>query len=175
MLKKLHVDPVEKIHSSVNFIFGKGVSDILPHDLEIEYSKRTGKVKSFSFEKNLIGTFRSDGGIALTIYGAKLFLNSNVYRDNCIVPVDDAIPFVSEGRSLFAKHVDICGSKVKCGSDVAIIDREDNVLAVGRALLSASYYLQAGIDTSISNTEDGLAHVRGIAVRVREGIKSRSL
>jgi uncharacterized protein with predicted RNA binding PUA domain len=174
LLKKLYVNPLEKILSSVDFIFGYGVSQVLPSNLEIEFSRRTGKVKSFSFEKNLIGTFRSDGGIALTIYGANLFLKSNVYRNNCIIPIDDAIPFVSEGRSLFVKHVDTCGSNVKCGSDVAIVDKQVKVLAVGRALLSTSYFLQLERENLGTNVDNSPSHVRGIAVKVREGIKSRT-
>lgn len=169
----MYVDPIERIHSCVDFIFGRGVSEVLPTDLELEYSRRTGKAKNFSLNKNLIGTFRSDGGIALTVYGANLFLKNSVYANNCIVPVEDAIPFVSEGRSLFVKHVFTCGSNVKCGSDVAIIDKNQSVLAVGRALLPASYYLQVGRE-HLGDARTDLSGVRGLAVRVREGIKSRT-
>ena len=135
--------------------------------MEIEYSKKTGKIKNFSSDGKLIGTFRTDGGIALTIYGADLFLKSKNFTSNCIVPVDDAIPFVSEGRSLFVKHVYKCGNNVKNGSDVAIIDPKDNhVLAVGRSLLPFSYY-----NTRMESHDRSL--LRGVAVKIREGIKSR--
>jgi uncharacterized protein with predicted RNA binding PUA domain len=136
--------------------------------MEIEYSKKTGKIKNFGSNGRLIGTFRTDGGIALTIHGADLFLRNKSFASNCIIPVDDAIPFVSEGRSLFVKHVYKCGNNVKNGSDVAITDPRDNrVLAVGRSLFPFSYY-----NTRLENPDRSL--LRGVGVKIREGIKSRS-
>jgi len=155
----------------VDFLFGRGISSILPNDLELEYSRKTGKIKSFSIDGKLIGTFRTDGGIALTINGANLFLKQKGYLSNCVIPVEDAIPFVSEGRSLFVKHVLRCGENVKSGSDVTVIDKNESVLAVGRSLLPFSYYSQSIDD--IANHQRG-SLIRGIGVKIREGIKSRS-
>jgi len=155
----------------VDFLFGRGISSILPKDLELEYSRKTGKIKSFSIDGILIGTFRTDGGIALTIDGARLFLKQQVYQSNCVVPIEDAIPFVSEGRSLFVKHVLKCGENVKSGSDVAIVDKNQSVLAVGRSLLPFSYYLQS-LDDITDHNRSSL--IRGIGIKIREGIKSRS-
>lgn len=156
----------------MDFVFGGGIGSSLSENIEIQYSKKTGKIKSFSIDGKLVGTFRTDGGIALTIYGATLFLKDKQFHKNCIIPVEDAIPFVSEGRSLFVKHVLHCGSNVNCGSDVAVIDRDKTVLAVGRSLLSYSYYAQAGNERD--SRSNGLPQIRGIGVKIREGIKSRS-
>ncbi len=168
MKKKLLIDPFQKISTHVDFLFGREISSILPKSMEIEYSKKTGKIKNFGSNGRLIGTFRTDGGIALTIHGADLFLKNKSFTSNCIIPVDDAIPFVSEGRSLFVKHVCKCGNNVKNGSDVAIVDPRDNrVLAVGRSLFPFSYY-----NTVLENPDRSL--LRGVGVKIREGIKSRS-
>ena len=168
MKKKLLIDPFQKISTHVDFLFGREISSVLPKDMEIEYSKKTGKIKSFGYDGKLIGTFRTDGGIALTIHGADLFLRHKSFTSNCIIPVDDAIPFVSEGRSLFVKHVHKSGNNVKNGSDVAIIDPKDHhVLAVGRSLFPFSYY-----NTRLENHDRSL--LRGVGVKIREGIKSRS-
>jgi uncharacterized protein with predicted RNA binding PUA domain len=80
------------------------------------------------------------------------------------------VPFVSEGRSLFCKHVKWCGSNIKVGSDVAVIDGNisggdgsDNssrrVVAVGVAMLSSRLMKQ---------------YRKGVAVKVRQGIKGRT-
>lgn len=166
-MKKIFVDSYLKILSHVNFIFGKNVGSVLPKELEIEYSRKTGRIKNFGLDGNLIGTFRTDGGIALTIYGARLLLKSSNFIFNCIIPYDDAIPFVSEGRSLFVKHVLHCGKNVKTGSDVAIIDQQHNVLAVGHSLLPFSYY-----DVKMQDIDRSF--MRGVGVKIREGIKSRT-
>jgi len=74
------------------------------------------------------------------------------------MPVQEAIPFVSEGRSLFCKHVEWCGSNVKVGSDVAVIDSDNKVIAIGIAVLSHKLIKR---------------YDRGVAVKCREGIKGR--
>ncbi|MDQ4066171.1 MAG: hypothetical protein M3114_01130, partial [Thermoproteota archaeon] len=87
-----------------------------------------------------------------------------------VMPVQEAIPFVSEGRSLFCKHVKWCGSNIKVGSDVAVIDGNSSgdgnddsssrrVVAVGIAMLSSRLLKQ---------------YRKGVAVKVRQGIKGRT-
>jgi uncharacterized protein with predicted RNA binding PUA domain len=166
-LKRLLIDPFQKISSHVNFLFGQGISSVLPADIDVEYSKKTGRIKNFGSSGKLIGTFRTDGGIALTIYGAGLFLKHPNFLFNCIVPIDDAMPFVSEGRSLFVKHVYRCGINVRIGSEVAVINSKQDILAVGRSLFPFSYYHD-------KNYENSRSPLRGVGVKIREGIKSRS-
>ncbi|WP_161486230.1 PUA domain-containing protein [Candidatus Nitrosocosmicus hydrocola] len=156
----------------MDFIFGNGISSVLSENLDIEYSKKTGKIKSFGINDRLVGTFRTDGGIALTIYGATLFIKQKYFLENCIVPIDDAVSFVSEGRSLFVKHVFSCGSNVKSGSDVAIIDKNESILAVGRSLFSFDYYTHNS--NQLESGDNIASQIRGIGVKIREGIKSRS-
>ena len=104
-----------------------GVSDALPADIQFSFSRRTGRIKNFSIGGRLALTLRTDGGLALTIMGAQYLLeNSKQFWENCVKPMQEAVPFVSEGRSLFCKHVDWCGSNIKVGSDVAVIDGNSN-------------------------------------------------
>ena len=146
----------EKIYHHIRALFK---IDTLPlGELEFEYSRKTGRIKNFSIGGKLFATLRPDGGLAITIFGARNLMNTNGFKENCVIPRTDCIPFVSEGRSLFSKHVEWCGSNVEVGSDVVIVDSNDNVLAVGRALLGAKAMKTYG---------------KGVAVKVREGIKSR--
>ena len=158
-MNPLPIDPREKVCRHVDALFGAGVSDALPQDMGFEYSRRTGRIKNFSIAGRLAGTLRTDGGIAMTIPGAQHLLdNSKKFRENCVTPVQDAVPFVSEGRSLFCRHVEWCGSAVRTGSDVAVIDG-NRVIAVGAAILPAQLMKQYG---------------RGVAVKIREGLKGRT-
>ena len=157
-MKPLPIDPYEKVRRHVDAMFGTGVSDVLPSDIRFEFSRRTGRIKNFGIGGRLAATLRTDGGLALSIFGAQYLLdNSKQFRDNCIMPIQEAIPFVSQGRSLFCKHVKWCGSNVKVGSDVAIIDNNDKVIATGVAMLSYRLIGQYG---------------KGIAVKCREGLIS---
>jgi len=146
----------EKIYHHLRALFK---IDIHPMgELEFEYSRRTGRIKNFSIGGSLFATLRTDGGLAITIFGARNLMKNKGFKENCVIPNSESLPFVCEGRSLFSKHVKWCGSNVEIGSDVAIIDTSDNVLAVGRAHLGAR----------VMKT-----YRKGVAVKVREGIKSR--
>jgi len=173
-LNPLPIDARDKVCRHVDAVFGSGVSEALPSNgsdnrLQFEYSRKTGRIKNFSVDETLIATLRTDGGLALTVKGAQYFANnSRAFRENCtVVPMEDAVPFVSEGRSLFCRHVAWCGSNVNTGSDVAVLDSKNgdsngnssNVIAVGIAVLSASLMNKFS---------------KGVAVKVREGIKGRT-
>lgn len=158
-MNPLPMDPLVKVSRHVDAIFGAGVAEALPDTLEFEFSRRTGRIKNFSLDGRLLATLRTDGGLALTIEGARHFVqNSKQFRENCIALVEEAIPFVSEGRSLFCKHVQWSGQNVRAGSDVAIING-DGVIAVGIAILGSALMNR---------------YRRGVAVKVREGIKGRT-
>jgi uncharacterized protein with predicted RNA binding PUA domain len=154
-LDAISVDPQEKIRHHLNALFGAYFD--LPKSTTFNYSRRTGRIKSFNFDNKLAGTLRTDGGIALTLSGAQKLMNNPLLKANCVIPIQDAIPFVSGGRSLFCKHVKWCGSNVKVGSDVIVIDDNEKILAVGRARIASSMMNGFGA---------------GVAVRIRQGIKS---
>jgi uncharacterized protein with predicted RNA binding PUA domain len=169
-LNPLPIDASEKVHRHVDAIFGAGVSDALPVDIQFNFSRRTGRIKNFSIGGRLAVTLRTDGGLALTIMGAQYLLeNSKQFWENCVKPMQEAVPFVSEGRSLFCKHVEWCGSNIKVGSDVAVVDGNINgggsdtnsrrVIAVGIAMLPSRLMKQ---------------YHKGVAVKVRQGIKGRT-
>jgi conserved protein with predicted RNA binding PUA domain len=158
-LNPLPIDARDKVCRHIDALFGASVSDALPTNIQFEFSRRTGRIKNFSIAGRLAGTLRTDGGIALAIAGAQYFLDhSRQFRENCVAPVQEAVPFVSEGRSLFCRHVDWCGSNIQVGSDVAVIDGS-KVIAVGVAMLPSRLMKQYG---------------RGVAVKIREGLKGRT-
>ena len=158
-MNPLPIDPHCKISRHIDALFGPGVSRALPPDIEPDFSRRTGRIKNFGIEGRLVATLRTDGGLALTIFGAQYLLDgSDAFIENCVVPVEEAIQFVSEGRSLFCRHVERCGSNVMPGSDVAVINGQRKVIAVGASLLPAQ--LMKRFD-------------RGVAVKVRDGLRSR--
>lgn len=148
----------EKIGYQIDALFGKGVSSVIPKEISFDYSRKTGRIKNFAINNELIGTLRSDGGIALTILGASILLTNRKFKQNCIIPIHDALPFVSEGRSLFCKHVEWFGSNINIGSEVVVIDKNEYVLAVGKSVVSQSQLR---------------GRIGDVAVKVREGIKSR--
>ena len=68
---------------------------------------------------------------------------------------DESVPFVRKGRNVFAKHVIYTSPDVRPKSEVIVVDRLENLLAVGKTVLSGN---------------EMLAFQRGVAVKVRRGI-----
>lgn len=156
-MRKLALDPKQKIAVNIDAIFGHGISSFIPLDrFEFIFSRRTGRIKNVFLDNNLVATLRTDGGLALTIFGAKLLMKSPNFKENCVTVSNDVSEFISNGKSVFCKHVINCGNNVRVGSDVAVLDEDGNVIAVGKAVLSAKMIRE---------------FKRGVAVKVRESLK----
>ena len=158
-MKPVPLNPRTKVISHIKLLFDTDVYNKFPVVIECEFSQRTGRIKNFAIGSKLFATLRKNGGLALSIFGAKEMVKFPEFKKNCVIPKDEAIPFVSMGKSLFCKHVKWCGKNVNIGSDVVIIDESNNVLAVGKAI--CGYKLMKKFEN-------------GIAVKIREGIKSRN-
>ena len=151
------MDHYLKLRCTIDALFGKGVSKYLPKDIEMTFSRKNGRIKTVSYHGKLLCTLRIDGGLAISPYFAQILLKSKKFRENCLEVNFDAAPFVEEGRSVFCKHVIWCGKNILIASDTPVLFK-DKVIAVGKAVLSSEM---------ISNFD------RGIAVKVRDSLKSR--
>jgi len=146
-----------KIKQTVDTLFGVGVSRYFPKQIDITFSKKTGRIRAVYLKENLLCTLRIDGGLAITPYLAQILLKSKRFRENCVEVSSDAAPFVEEGRSAFAKHITWCGKNIKIASDTPVLYK-NKVIAVGKAALSSEM---------IKDLK------KGVAVKVRDSLKSR--
>jgi len=152
------MEHVQKLENSLDALFGNGVSKYLPKDIEITFSRKTGRIRTVSHKGKLLCTLRIDGGLAISTYFAQILLKSKSFKENCIHINQDAAPFVMEGRSVFCKHVTKCGKNVQISGDTPVLFK-NKVIAVGRAVLSCEM---------ISDFN------QGVAVKVRDSLKSRN-
>lgn len=151
------MDPLFKIKHTIDALFGKGASKFLPKDIDIIFSKKTGRIKNVYHQEKLLFTLRIDGGLAITPYFAQLLLSSKKFKENCLEINKDAAPFVEEGRSVFCKHVIWIGKNIRIGSDTPVIF-QNKVIAVGKAILSSNM---------IGDFQ------RGVAIKIRDSLKGR--
>ena len=152
----MHMESILKLRHTLDALFGNGVSRYMPKDVEMTFSKKTGRIRTVSHKGKLLCTLRIDGGLAISPYFAQLLMKSKSFRENCVEITKDAAPFVSEGRSVFCKHVVWCGKKVRISADTPVLFK-DKVIAVGKAVLSSEM---------ISDFD------RGVAIKVRDSLKS---
>jgi conserved protein with predicted RNA binding PUA domain len=152
------MDQVLKLKYTIDALFGDGVSKYLPKDIEITFSRKTGRIRTVTHQGKLLCTLRIDGGLAISPYFAQILLKSKKFKENCLEINQDAAPFVEEGKSVFCKHVVWCGKNIRIASDTPVL-YNNKVIAVGKAILSSEM---------ISDFN------RGMAIRVRDSLKSRN-
>ena len=147
-----------KLQHSLDALFGSGTSKLLPKDIEMTFSRKTGRIRTVSQKGKFLCTLRIDGSLAISIHFAQMLLKNKKFKENCIEINSDAAPFVEQGRSVFCKHVISCGKNVQISTDTPVLFK-NKVIAVGRALLSSDM---------ISDFD------RGVAVKIRDSLKSRN-
>jgi len=147
---------LQKVRSIAAYQFGKGVGErLFPDNVRIVLSKRTGRIRHMYLGENRLATLRPpDGLFSLTIAGAKRIMEGVESPRLWVKVQKEAAPFIAKGKSLFAKHVMDADDEIRPHEEVIVINVENEVLAVGKAMLSG---------------REMKAFKRGVAVRVRRG------
>jgi len=147
---------LKKIRSVADYQFGRGFGvKLFPTNVEILYSKRTGRIRYVYLDGKRLATLRPTNGLfSLSIMGAKRIAESSGSA-KCVVTVrSDVSRFVAEGKDVFALHIVKADNEIRPKDEVIVVDQDSKVLSVGRAVLSG---------------EEMKAFKRGVAVKVRRG------
>lgn len=150
-----------KIRCITDYQFGKGVGNILfPDNVDIVYSKRTGRVRHVYLDGKRLVTLRPrDGFFSLTVFGAKKIVEGVKPLRYWVKVQDDVSAFIAEGKSVFAKHIVDADEEIRPMEEVIVINEEGEVLAVGKAILTG---------------KEMTAFKKGVAVKVRRGVTEES-
>jgi len=130
--------------SAISYMqFGKDAGDILlDGKLRIVKSKKTGKIRNvYCNEKHVLSMRAEDGMFTLKIDGAKLLHKYFKFPKLRVVVDKDAITFIKEGKSVFAKFVKDCDPELRPFDECLIVNESDELIAVGRCLLNRSEML----------------------------------
>ncbi|MGC2289714.1 MAG: tRNA guanosine(15) transglycosylase TgtA [Thermoplasmata archaeon] len=100
-------------------------------------SRNTGRLREFAYRNEPAFRIGNDGLPRPTWIGAGLLHRSVKAPGLRVVVRDDAVPFVREGRSLFSRFAGNVDPEIVPGASVLLVDRLDELLAVGRAELAA--------------------------------------
>lgn len=149
---------IQKVRAIANYQFESDAGYILfPDEVELIYSRRTGRIRHIYLEGQLLATLRPrDGLFSITIYGAERLKAVLKPLQSRVVAWEEVEEVIRSGRNLFARHVVAADEEVRPGSEVMVTTRDDDLLAVGKAVLSG---------------REMLAFKRGVAVKVRRGIE----
>jgi len=142
----------EMVKGAVDYQFGAGCGDAL-EPFTVVRSRKTGRVRRVEREGRPLGAIRSRDFFFLpSLEGALLIKEHLAYPSLRVVVSDDASPFVSRGRSLFAKFVDSCDPEIIPGQEVFLVDGDDQLIATG---------------TTTMNAREMMSFRVGVAVKVR--------
>lgn len=150
-----------RIRKTADYQLGKDVGKVLfPDSVTIGFSKKTGRIRHLFLDGKLLATLRpTDGMFSLTLHGAKRLVADLKPLRHWVRVEEDIASFIAEGKSVFAKHVTDADVEIRPMEEVIVLDEKDNVLAVGRAVLTG---------------HEMTAFKRGVAVKTRKGVKEES-
>lgn len=153
-------NPLGKIRSIADYQFGKNVGKkLFPDNVTFELSKRTGRIRFVNLNGERLATLRpTDGLFSLSIKAAKTITETIPEAKGFVVLKNDVSKYIAEGGDVFAVHVAAVDDEVRAKDEVIVVDENRQLLAVGRAALSAP---------------EIRAFKTGVAVKVRHGINSK--
>ena len=142
-----------KAVADMQFLSGAG-EKLLKEDIKIIKSKKTKKIRNiYTKNKHILSMRASDGLFTLKKEGAKILHKTYKNPKLRIIVNRDAVPFIKEGKSVFAKFVIDADENLRPLDECLIVDENDTLLAVGRCLL---------------NKEEMISFNYGMAAKTRE-------
>ncbi len=149
-------EDLPRARAIADYQFGPKASDALFRgDVAFVTSKRTRRVRNVLVDgKHVLSLRASDGLYTLKWAGGERIHEAIAAPRLRVIVETETAPFNRQGRSVFAKFVTEADTDLRPGEEVLVVDQEDGLLAVGRALM---------------NREEMLAFSVGPAVKVRQG------
>ncbi|MFX1369007.1 MAG: tRNA guanosine(15) transglycosylase TgtA, partial [Promethearchaeota archaeon] len=126
--------------------------------VDITLSKSTGKIRHVSRKGRILFTLVPNTGLFTPTTDGGLELLKLGINENYIVTMDSSVAeFVAKGKSALAKFVKQASNALINGEEVLVVDENQELLGVGKALLDGS---------------EMLAFDRGVAVLIRHSRKT---
>lgn len=152
---------LKKIHAILKFQFESDVFEkILTIDnIRIDFSRNTGNIKYIYIEKERVLSYKPTTGMfTLSILGAKLLHSHSPSPKHRVIILSEVENFIRQGKSVFSHHVLQIEETLRIGSEVLVVNEQDDLVAIGKLSVPPSY---AGLSV-------------GQAVAVRKGIQKIS-
>ena len=146
---------IEALETVADYQFGSGAGEALFEGDIVVQRTSSGRPQQILADGDRIVSYRTDGRFTLGVAGGHRLRAALESPASRVVVGDDSEPFVREGRNVFAKFVQKVDPAVRPGDEIAVEHYDGDLIAVGRAELSAD--AMADFDT-------------GMAVKVRNGV-----
>ena len=152
-----HARGLDELRTIADYQFGAGAGEALfPPGEAIEIRRSSsGRPRQLVADGHRLVSYGVDGRFTLGIAGGRRLAAAFDAPRLRVVVGDDSEPFVREGKNAFAKFVNEVDPEIRPGDELLVVHERGDLLAVGRAELSA----------------EGMTDFdSGMAVKVREGV-----
>ncbi len=151
---------IAKIKSIADYQFAKGAGDALfEGEIKIIKSKNTGKIRNVVVDGEHIASLRAEDGLfTLKLAGARRLHRAFAFPKFRVIVNEDSAQFNKEGKNVFSKFVLGCDENIRPGDEVLVVDKEDNLVAIGKAIM---------------NCVEMKKFSKGMCIKVREGIEHK--
>ena len=136
------ISDFDRLKEIADYQFGNGAGEALfgsdKNKIKIEKSRKTHKIRHVYEDANIIVNMRAnDGFLILSDLGAKRLHEQFEYPKHRVVVSEDVEEFAVAGKSVFNKFVVECDEPIRRNDEVLIVNKNDDLLAYGKALLSS--------------------------------------
>ncbi|MEF8778022.1 MAG: PUA domain-containing protein [Natronomonas sp.] len=148
---------VEALRTVANYQFGAGTGETLFSGDVVVQRTSSGRPQQILADGDRVVSYGTDGRFTLGVAGGRRLQTALSPPKSRVVVGDESEPFVRDGRNVFAKFVRRVDPAVRPGDEVLVEHFDGDLLAVGRAELSAD--AMTDFDT-------------GMAVKVRNSVSN---
>ena len=148
---------LRRISAVADMQFGNCASTALFNGtVKIVKSKTTEKIRNIYVDGEHVVSMRAEDGLfTLRIHGGQRLHASLPFPKLRVVIDSDAVPFVKNGKSVFAKFIVDADPELRPNDECLIVDQNDTFIATGRAML---------------NRLEMMTFKHGMAVKTRESV-----
>lgn len=133
-----------------DFQFGRGAGEAMfPDETTFAYSN-TKRIRYANLGKTRLVTVRAEDGRLTLGYPAAERLHAFLAAPkNRVVVMEDAVPFILDGKNAMAKHVIASDPEIMAEDEVFVVDADDNLLATGMAVLAGTEMIGFSYGTAV--------------------------
>jgi len=125
------------VRQIASFQFGVRGEELFPDNCFVEVSPSTGKPRRIWLDGKVLATVRpADGMLALTYYGGLRLVKLINDMMHKVVVDDEGASLVRKGFDVDCINVSDAYDKIVAGQEVLVVDREHNLVGVGKAVLT---------------------------------------
>ncbi|MCQ2086190.1 MAG: tRNA guanosine(15) transglycosylase TgtA [archaeon] len=145
-----------RVRATARYQFGiEATNALFRGKIDLVLSRKTGKVRNvISDGEHILSMRANDGFYTLRPEGAERIIELVPYPKFRVVVVDDAVPYILQGRNAFCQFVADMDPDIRPMEEVIVVDKDDNFVATGRAILT---------------WDEIRSFRRGVAVKIRSG------